>query len=101
MGDQVSIQFKCEDKLSVVLFHHTDGMKFVEMAKSYVEELKKECDEDSGLTPLDRLEPNVVMVDFIRYITSDKKRIWSGLRLGKDETDGDNSDNGHFIISLD
>lgn len=29
------------------------------------------------------------------------ERIWSGIYLGKDPQDGDNSDNGHFVINLD
>ena len=40
------------------------------------------------------------MVDFIRYVTKDKKRVESDLYLGKDETEGDNSDNGHHVIKL-
>jgi hypothetical protein len=103
MGDRVSIQFQNGDKKSVVLFSHWGGKEFPKEAKKYVKQLP------SGLhtTPLDRKEPNTVMVDFIRYITKDIDRVDSnlylgldGLYLGLDENDGDNSDNGHFLIKL-
>ena len=50
--------------------------------------------------PLGRLEPQTVMVDFIRDISTNKERIDGDLYLGFDENDGDNSDYGHHIINL-
>ena len=42
MGDRVSIAFKNGQETSVTLFHHWGGMEFVEKARDYVEDLKKE-----------------------------------------------------------
>ena len=67
-------------------------------ARGYAEHLVQ---ERVGIrTPLDRLEPDTVMVDFIRHITRGMNRVESDLSLGKTQSDGDNSDNGHFVIDL-
>ena len=100
MGDRISIQFKNGNEKSVALFSHWGGSEFAETAREYVQELKAETKNNNIINPLDRLEPSTVMVDFIRHITKDKKRIESDLYLGKDENDGDNSDNGNVIIKL-
>lgn len=103
MGNRISIQFKNGEDESPVLFSHWGGEEFKQEAEDYVTELKGEIGMKStnGLSPLDRLEPGTVMVDFIRQTTKDMKRVESDLYLGKDENDGDNSDNGHHIIELD
>lgn len=46
---------------------------------------------------MDRFESDVVMVDFIRYLTKDLPRVDSNYRL---TNEGDNSDNGHFSIDI-
>lgn len=99
MGDRVSIQFKKDTELSIVLFSHWDGMSLVDTAKRYVIELK---DKNPGkiMKPIHRLEPQTVMVDFVRYLTKELEQVESNYYFGFSETDGDNSDNGHFIISL-
>lgn len=99
MGDRVSIQFENKGVKSVVLFSHWGGMDFKETAEDYVEDLKARKKGEIGM-PLDRLEPSVVMVDFIRHITKDHERVKGGYYLGTTENDGDNSDNGHHLISL-
>ena len=99
MGDRVSISFKNGTYESVALFHHNGGAEFATEALAYAKELKAERG-DSRIMPLDRLEPDTVMVDFIRYITHDLNRVLSSLYLGKDGSDGDNSNNGHFVINL-
>jgi len=99
IGDRISIQFKNEKEKSVVFFSHWRGVEFLREVEKYVEVLKKEVN-GRVISPLDRLEPDTVMVDFIRYITENMSRVTSDLYLGKDEFDGDNSDNGHFIIYL-
>jgi len=115
MGDEVSISFvktiEFDDGKKVklespALFHRWGGMKFVEKAENYVKELKKEIKEmemEGGKIsfPLSRLEPGIVMVDFIRYLTKDQERVWLDLHLGKDKYDGDNTSNGHHRINLD
>ena len=99
MGDRVSIQFKNGKETSIVLFSHWGGMDFVKNAKQYVKELKAEVGTKE-VNPLDRLEPDVVMVDFIRHITKNLNRVESDLYVAKTENEGDNSDNGHHIILL-
>lgn len=100
MGNRVSIQFKNADETSVALFSHWGGMSFVKEAKKYVSDLKK---ERAGKTtmPIDRLEPDTVMVDFIRHVTQKMTRVDSDLYLAKDGNSGDNSDNGNHIVKLD
>ena len=98
MGDRVSISFKNGEDESVVLFSHWGGRALVEDAQMYAEELALEMIGDSS--PLDRLEPDTVMVDFIRHITKDMGRVVCDFYLGKIPDDGDNSDNGHFLIDL-
>lgn len=101
MGDRVSISFVNGRNESVALFSHWGGMGFVKEARQYLKELKKEMIKQGSMMPLYRGEPDTVMVDFIRWYTKDEKRIESNLYLGKDETDGDNGDNGHYALRLD
>lgn len=104
MGNRISIQFKNGEDESPVLFSHWGGEEFKQEAEDYVTELKGEIGMKNPMTgtePLDRLEPGTVMVDFIRQITKNMDRVKSDLYLGKDENDGDNSDNGHHVIELD
>lgn len=96
MGDRVSISFVNGNDESVTLFSHWQGKDFVKRAKAYV----KTISPFNGNDPLGRGEPNTVMVDFIRHITKNESQIRSDLYLGKDENEGDNSDNGHFKIKL-
>ena len=106
MGDRVSIAFKDGAEESVVLFNHWGGREFMKEARQYIRDLRQEIAADkkkgghmeSG--PLGRLEPNTVMVDFVRHITKDKNRVESSLYFGATENDGDNSDNGHFKINV-
>lgn len=101
MGDRVSIAFKNKHGVSIRLFSHWGGMDFVSRAKKYVQDLKKEIEyrQFKG-DPLGRLEPNTVMVDFIREITTGINRINSDLYLGADSNSGDDSDNGGHDIEL-
>ena len=102
MGDRISISFKKDEEESVILFSHWDGMTLLEKAKNYIKELKTDIENDkiSISTPLTRLQPNTVIVDFIRWYTKNIERIDSNYYLGKDKNDGDNSDNGHHTIKL-
>ena len=98
MGDRISIQFVNGDMKSVVLFSHWGGKGFLTEAKRYAKDLKSK--KSGCVMPLDRLEPQTVMVDFVRHITKDMDRVESDLYFGFDEGDGDNSDNGHHKINL-
>ena len=102
MGNRISISFEKDNQESVTLFSHWDGKLLVEKAEHYIEKLNKDIKNNkiSKCTPLARLEPGTVMVDFIRSYTKKLERIDSNLYLGKNSSDGDNSDNGHQIIIL-
>ena len=102
MGDRISIQFRNGKRKSVVLFSHCGGLAVKEEAEAYAKSLAA-CNqkaEGRGVTPLQRLQPNTVMVDFIRHMTEGMDAVEQDLYLGVDKDDGDNSDNGHFIIDL-
>lgn len=99
MGARISIQFANGNETSPVLFSHWGGEEFIDEANTYLQELKAEV-TNKVTEPLDRLSPQTVMVDFIRYLTKDMERSSSNLYLGVDENDGDNSDYGHHVIDL-
>lgn len=102
MGDRISISFRNGEDTSVALFHHWGGMDFLDRAKEFVDELRTKK-EGKEYMPLDRLEPSIVMVQFIHVYTAENygdDEIESSLYLGKDGNDGDNSDNGHFEIDV-
>ena len=97
MGDRVSISFKNEQEESVALFYHWGGVEFPKVALAYAKEYAK-ANDGHGYnisTPTTRLEPSTIMVRFIHDI-----KYNDSIYLGKDENDGDNSDNGHYIIDL-
>ena len=101
MGNRVSIQFVNGDQKSVVLFSHWGGMNFVKLARDYVTLLKREIAQGAmAQAPLGRLEPETVIVDFIRSFTAHMDRVTCDFYLGATQDDGDNSDNGHFEINL-
>ena len=119
MGDRVSISFVNVDELhhekinmeSIPLFNHWGGREFPQYALSWVKKLKREVNEKKKgnvSTPYTRLDPQNVMVWFIADLQKDKQfadytnkeRITHSIYLGKDKDDGDNSDNGHFMIDI-
>ena len=106
MGDRISIQFVNEDDKSVVFFDHWAGKGLIEEAHDYLIELNAESSDGRISMPLDRREPSVVMIDFIAWRASKHgfnpplRRIRSSWYLGVDENDGDNSDNGHWLIDV-
>ena len=128
MGDRVSISFvkqrsEADQKFlgspgqaeSVVFFHQWGGADLPRIAMRYLTELKKEgygneeyVKEYKFRGPLGRLEPSTVMVDFIRWFIKYHHgrqeatgRVTGDIYLGTDWKDGDNSDNGHWIIDVD
>ena len=106
MGDRISIQFVNNNDKSVVFFDHWAGRSLLEEAKDYLVELNAESPDGRISMPLDRREPSVVMIDFIAWRASKHgfnpplRRIRSSWYLGVDENDGDNSDNGHYLIDV-
>ena len=113
MGNRVSLSFVKKTSFntreeSVTLFSHWRGEELGEQAEVYMEDLvaeirnayaSKEFTSMKG-SPLARLEPSRVMIDFIRWLTKDEKRVDSDLYICKDEGEGDNSDNGHITVHL-
>lgn len=81
MGDRASVSFAKNGRESVTLFSHLGRKR-------------------SGGMPLDRLDPETVIVDFIRHMTHHMDRVESNYYLGRTADDGDNSNNGHKVIAL-
>ena len=108
MGDRISISFVNGDWKSPALFSHWQGITLLEDVEDYLVQLRGELDslEHPNSQPLDRLEPGTVLVDFIRWMAPSHGasqrggRITHNFYLGKDENDGDTSDNGHVEIDL-
>lgn len=101
MGDRISVSFANGGDESVALFSHWDGEAMVTIAMDYLRSLNGYLKGKLEMDPLDRLEPNTVMVDFIRYLTKNfNGRVTHNYYLGKDSNDGDNSDNGHVLFLL-
>ena len=108
VGDRISIQFKNGEDKSAVLFSHWDGLSLIAGAEDYVRTLvmdnivrSKGKENPLGIYPLDRLEPATVMVSFISEIIGSGNRITGNYYLPRNIEEGDNSDNGHFIIDID
>jgi len=99
MGDRVSIAFENGKRTSVTLFNHWGGLEFVDHALSYIKILKEELGSGS-VTPLQRLEPSTVIVDFIRSLTHEMEIVDKTLYLCRDKNDGDNGNNGHWVIDV-
>ena len=83
MSDRGSVIF-CKDgeQDSVVISSYEGGDGFVNIAIDYAIELKKEVDElrkdhPNSSGPLERLEPEIIAVDFIHYLV---KIGWVNLR---------------------
>ena len=107
---------------SPALFHHWGGTELPKVAFEWFKKVKAELKtmKSLGSDPFTRLEPGNLMVQLIgtlarekwdQYttgLTKDKKGVtkhstWMthSMYLGKDEKDGDNSDNGHYTIDVD
>lgn len=108
MGNRISIGFRQKSDWeerdgwwkSVVLFSHWDGRALLNEARAYARMLKAER-KASQCEPLDRLEPPIVLINFMRwYLRNEGEFVTHNYYLGKDPEDGDNSDNGHFWITL-
>lgn len=121
MGDRISFKFakKAEwdktgkkDDTSVVFFSHWSGRGMLGVVEDYIQQLQgilaqRNAEAPNYHAPIDRKEPDTVMVDFIMWLgrqqDMDKQagHIEGDFYLGKDESDGDDSDNGHWVFDLD
>lgn len=90
MGDRISFSFVDEAGEGVAFFSHQDGEHLMKDVDDYLQQNPGMC----------CMNANTVMVDFVRWLTKDIDRVDNNYYLGKDENDGDNSDNGHFKINL-
>lgn len=92
MSDRGTIVFRKDGEKSVVISSYFGSTGFVDTARFYAIELKKEVDGLIALrpnqsTPLTRLEPAIIAVDFLRYLC---EKGWidgrdSGIYLYRDE----------------
>ena len=101
MGDRVSISYKKDDEESATLYSHWGGFKFAQEALRHAKAVATKRQANREGTPLDRLEPATMLVDFIRASTKDMQAVKSDLYLPNPPDRGDNIDNGHFTINLD
>ena len=128
MGDRVSISFKDhDDDESIVLFHHWGGVDFPKLALEWFKGFKKDINstaKENSSNPTTRFEARNIMAQFVAYLSSrsdmkecmgfekDKKgkslfnkpiyhqfNLTHSLYFGKNKNDGDNSDNGHYVIN--
>jgi hypothetical protein len=111
MGDRVSIQFveksaywktKAEDPSakSVALFDHWGGFPTVKLAQKYIHELNKtQKKEDHVSDPMTRREPSRLIADFIAWLERNG-HFDNSIYLGVDGSDGDNSDNGNWLVDV-
>ena len=103
MGDRCSIAFVNGDMKSVVFSANWTLPGLVREVVEYIDDLKAEIarqkPEIRKAFPLYRLEPDILIVDFIAWFTSDMVRVDEGLYLSKDHERACNHGN-HFDIDL-
>ena len=128
MGDRVSISFKDKDNdESIAIFHHWGGTEFPKVALEWFKAFQKDVNltaKENCSDPITRFDSDNMAVQFISWLgknghyrqcsgfeksengTSvyDKPlynddQISHSLYFGKDKNDGDNSDNGHYVIN--
>ncbi|MCE2497763.1 MAG: hypothetical protein J4F28_01990 [Nitrosopumilaceae archaeon] len=68
MGNRVSIQFETDGMKSAVLYSHWDGWDLVGLATEYVRRLKADAVTDDTGGPLNRLESDSVMFNFMWWL---------------------------------
>ena len=126
MGDRVSISFKDNEENSVCLFHHWGGTNFPKYAFDWLKLNKKEIKKQGskGSDPTSRFEPQTIMAQFVSHMGQSphfketigfektnghsdidkpiisKTELCHSIYFGKNEEDGDNSDNGHYAIDV-
>jgi len=125
MGDRVSISFKDKDgDESPSIFHHWGGTWFPQVALHWMTDFHARIKKEKGRVsdPTSIMESRNLMVQFIGELRQHKQLrectgfektdgesdmnkpivhdtdISHSIYLGKEPNDGDNSDNGHYII---
>lgn len=100
MGDRASVSFSCNGKESIILNSHWGGREFQDAAAEHGKRLVERAAKKKGVMPIDRLEPDVVMVDFIRELTKDMDIVDGDYRVARSVDEVDNSDHGHLTVDL-
>jgi len=120
-----------DDGESPALFHHWGGTDFPKNALAWFKAFKSKSEAESKAnwsTPISRLEARIMLAQFLSYLGKEKverqvkklvyndgDNLTSGVKevlydedvlsdsiyMGVDKNDGDNSDNGHYIIHTD
>jgi hypothetical protein len=102
MGDRASVSFRTGKEQSITLFSQGGGQNFFAQAADFAEQIVQESIEKGNFSPLYRLEPQTVMVEFVHHLTKNMgyERVESNYYFGVDMNDGDNSGNGHMVVDL-
>ena len=77
MGNRATLVFKRGSEKSAMLYVHWDGDTLESMAKDYVKRLIRDgyTGDDKNEMPLGRLEPDMVMINFVVwYVSEDIER---------------------------
>lgn len=86
---------------SITLFEHWGGSELHSRAKAFAKEIAALPDDG---TPLGRLEPSIVMVEFVRREIAREFRpdelVKSSFWLERSRNDGDNTNHGHVMVRL-
>ena len=110
MSNSASVSFTDGNMVSVVLFEHWGGKELHKRARAFA---KRVCALPDDGTPLGRLEPSIVMSNFIwsemdAAIREDEKvghdlpghLIRSSFYVEPDQHCGDNHSHGHVTVRL-
>lgn len=103
MGDQISISFiKDREGIkteSVSFYAHNEGQNLLHYAKKFISELP-DYNENANW-PSIRREPDILIIDFVRWYFSDlnirQALIRSGFKLMPDHNP---EDHGHYFIDV-
>lgn len=102
MGARISIKFTNKNDKSVVLCHHWGGEEFLDEVQKflnqYTNQIKNNLQKNYS-SPSSRMEPQMVMCQFIAWL-SETKQLSESVYLGKDTSEVDDSDYGHHEIEL-
>ncbi len=115
MGNRISISFykkhrymNGDDYESAAFFSHWRGKQLLEDVKAFskwYEKIRESRLESEYSDPFMRKDPDFVIMLFSWWVV--EKRLGEGFivdgdyYIGKNDKDGDNSDNGHYIIDVD
>lgn len=95
------MQFVNDKEKSVVLFHHWGGEEF---ATKRAKDFLKTLPQGRFGIPVDRREPQTIMRTFVAWLAQNYPENYGkdtySMYFGFDENDGDNSDNGHWVVDL-